>query len=209
MADLTKDINETIGVSDGIYFDVGAFYSSTIGIVEEDSKDYGLNQAVDLSVTPALMRNANAALYDIMVRNDEVNQDTFRLMANTPEVGYTPFATFHAGDYEYQYGYAGIQVTGEVTEGRAGVVGLQLNVDVPDVSDRGEATLTAGDNTLEFNRTFTVVPEVSVVFKSGATLAIPKIVGSVTKTGFTVKLVDSSDQTTEVAGDIGWTAVGY
>jgi len=58
-----------------------------------------------------------------------------------------------------------------------------------------------------FSRQFRVAPEVTLTFKGGTTIAIPRILGSVSITGFTTILENTSG--TRVTGAISWVAQGY
>jgi hypothetical protein len=52
-----------------------------------------------------------------------------------------------------------------------------------------------------------VAPEVTLTFKGGTTIAVPRILGSVSTTGFTAVLENTSG--TRVTGAISWVAQGY
>ena len=80
---------------------------------------------------------------------------------------------------------------------------------LPDVFDRGTAQVVTAANgvTVVFTRQFRVAPEVTLTFKGGTTVSVPRILGSVTTTGFTAVLENTSG--TRVTGAISWVAQGY
>ena len=92
---------------------------------------------------------------------------------------------------------------------RGYIKGLRLSVDVPDVLDRGTATITNAINgvAVSFVRSFRVPPEVTLTHKGGAVLAVARLVGNATTTGFTAVLEDSAGQ--RVTGTFSWIAQGY
>ena len=132
-----------------------------------------------------------------------------RLFLLAPNASYSDFRPLIPGDYGYTSCYiwqrlsapTGVGDTLYLTES-------VLNVDVPDIIDGGEATLTAATLTINYNRTFHEPPIVVAVHKGGATPALVNIV-SIGLTSFVVKLVDPTSPSTLVAGDINWSAKGY
>lgn len=167
-----------------------------------------------VSVYDTFLRNAGAVMFDLVIRDDVLTKDQLDEIADSPPVGYTPFRQFHPGDYDYQEGMIGVRITGAQYEGQVGISGLQLNVDIPDITDRGTATVTAGDvsgssgqHTVTFNKTFSAAPEVYPVWIAGSTAAVPEII-SVTATQFVFILRESSSPSTVVEGTISWAALG-
>jgi hypothetical protein len=82
-------------------------------------------------------------------------------------------------------------------------------VDVPDIFDRGTVQIpdAVAGAVINFTRSFRVPPEVTMTHKGGATVAIPRLLGAVTTTGFTAVLENSSG--TRVTGSFTWIAQGY
>jgi hypothetical protein len=163
-----------------------------------------------VSVRDTLLRNANAVMYDVVLRSDTLSLDDLNLVADSPPVGYTPFKIFYPGDYEFEKAMIGVRIRSFDTTARAGILGLKHNVDVPDITDRGSSTVgpteTAG-KTVTFSKDFAVPPEVYAVFAEGATAAVAEITG-VTENDFTFILRDVSSPSTLVEGTITWAAIG-
>lgn len=153
---------------------------------------------------------AKGTIFDLVLRSDALSLDDLKTMADSPPVGYTPFQNFYPGDYEYQHAMVGVRVRTTDVNNQAGILGLKLNIDVPDVTDRGSAevgpTDTAG-KTVSFSKQFTIPPEVNVVFAGGATAAVAEIT-SVTTTDFTFILRNVSSPATLVTGEVTWAAIG-
>lgn len=112
------------------------------------------------------------------------------------------------GGYTYQRALFRAILTSSNAD-RGYIDGLRVTVDVPDVFDRGTAQVVtaASGVAVVFARQFRVAPEVTLTFKGGTTIAVPRILGSVSITGFTAVLENTSG--TRVTGAISWVAQGY
>ncbi len=162
-----------------------------------------------LGLADALLRHANAVLADLAVRSAPMDEAAFRaLVAEKAPLGYGPFRDLVPGDYEYAKALIGLLLTAPVTGERVAIADAVLNVDVPDVRDRGTASVPVTGATIAFNRTFTEPPEVQVTLKAGGTPALPEVT-AITTTGFDVRLLDAADGVTAVAGTVSWSALGY
>jgi len=161
------------------------------------------------ALADALLRHANAVLADLGVRSTPMDETTFRdLVAAKGPLGYGPFRDLAPGDYEYAKALIGLLLSAPVTGERVAIADAVLNVDVPDVRDRGTASIPATGATVAFNRSFTDPPEVQVTLKAGGTPALPEII-AISTTGFDVQLFDAADGVTLVAGTVSWSALGY
>ncbi len=161
------------------------------------------------TLADALLRHANAVLADLGVRSTPLDEAAFRdLVKNKGPLGYGPFRDLVPGDYEYAKALIGLLLKSPVTGERVAIADAVLNVDVPDVRDRGTASVSATGATVAFNRSFTDPPEVQVTLKAGGTPALPEIT-AITTTGFDVQLFDAADGVTLVAGTVSWSALGY
>jgi len=162
-----------------------------------------------LALADALLRHARAVLADLAVRSTPMDEAAFRaLVAEKGPLGYGPFRDLVAGDYEYAKALIGLLLSAPVTGERIAVADATLNVDVPDVRDRGTASVPTTGATVAFTRSFTEPPEVQATLKAGGTPALPEIT-AITTTGFDVRLVDAADGATPVAGTVSWSALGY
>ena len=154
-------------------------------------------------------RRANGVISDMIVASTEITeQDFMDILESGHPPGYTNFRDFIQGDYTYQRALFRAILTSSNAD-RGYIDGLRVTVDVPDVFDRGTAQVVTAANgvTVVFTRQFRVAPEVTLTFKGGTTIAIPRILGSVSTTGFTAILENTSG--TRVTGAISWVAQGY
>jgi hypothetical protein len=154
-------------------------------------------------------RRANGVISDMIVANTEITeQDFMDILESGHPPGYTNFRDFIQGDYTYQRALFRAILTSSNAD-RGYIDGLRVTVDVPDVFDRGTAQVVTASSgvAVVFVRTFRVSPEVTLTFKGGTTVAIPRILGSVTTAGFTAVLENTSGA--RVTGAISWVAQGY
>ena len=154
-------------------------------------------------------RRANGVISDMIVASTEITeQDFMDILESGHPPGYTNFRDFIQGDYTYQRALFRAILTSSNAD-RGYIDGLRVTVDVPDVFDRGTAQVVtaASGVAVVFTRQFRVAPEVTLTFKGGTTIAVPRILGSVSITGFTAVLENTSG--TRVTGAISWVAQGY
>lgn len=162
-----------------------------------------------LAIADQYRRRANGVISDMVISRLEITEQDFRdiLDAGHPP-GYSNFRDFISGDYTYQRAlFRAILETDNADRGY--INGLRVTVDVPDVFDRGTAQITDASNGVyvSFSRAFHISPEVTLTHKGGTVVATPRIVGSITKSGFTAVLENSAG--TRVAGSFTWVAQGY
>lgn len=214
IAEVERSFDEELDYSVLTVKSPGKFLPEELEFEETYVRHIYKNLSESMRVNDTLLRNASAVMFDLVIRDDVLSWEELDEVSDSPPVGYTPFRRFHPGDYEFQEFMTGIRLTGPENQGQAGILGLKHNVDVPDVTERGEATVTAGDisgndgeHDVTFTKTFTAVPEVYPVWINGATPALPEII-SVTETGFTFILRDITSPSTKVEGTISWAVIG-
>jgi hypothetical protein len=162
-----------------------------------------------LSLAEQYRRRANGVISDMIVASTEITeQDFMDILESGHPPGYTNFRDFIQGDYTYQRALFRAILTSSNAD-RGYIDGLRVTVDVPDVFDRGTAQVSNAANgvTVVFARQFRVSPEVTLTFKGGTTVAVPRILGAVSTTGFTAVLENTAG--TRVTGAISWVAQGY
>lgn len=168
-----------------------------------------LKLAEALSLAEQYRRRANGVISDMIVASTEITeQDFMDILESGHPPGYTNFRDFIQGDYTYQRALFRAILTSSNAD-RGYIDGLRVTVDVPDVFDRGTAQVNNAANgvTVVFSRQFRVSPEVTLTFKGGTMVAVPRILGAVSTTGFTAVLENTSG--TRVTGAISWVAQGY
>lgn len=154
------------------------------------------------------VRRADATLSDMLLANGDMLMADFQaLVSKGAPPGFGQFQEFIHGEYEYQQAlFRAIVKAADSTQ--LSLSDFKLEVDVPDVFDRGVATISNPLNGIDivFARTFHVVPELVISMSGGTVIARPEI-SNKSLTGFTVHLIDSEGN--KVAGTITWSAHGY
>jgi len=185
-------------------------FDESLTIAELASNRFGQNISQQFSIIDAWRRAADMVISDMIVGNGDMfieDFDEFIRYGGAP--GYTKWRDFVPGDYEYQEALVRVVLESKNSD-RGMLTGLQMSVDVPDLIDRGSATITNASTgiTVNFAKTFHIVPEITLATKGGVdgTTLTPNLV-SATKTGFVAKM---KDQTGAFAtGSFTWAAHGY
>ena len=130
-------------------------------------------------------------------------------------VGYSALRPLYAGDYEYKDAIVGVQVTlSPPVDGRYGIVGSKLNVDVEDVVDKGEDEVV-GLTMIGFNKSYYTKPKIFThisnanqpcvaVIEEISIDALPNYPRGYFKVRF-----KSLEDGTDVNGWLSWLAEGY
>lgn len=179
------------------------------GFTERLKRAQTLKLSEALSFAEQYRRHANGVVSDMLIATTEItDQDFLDIFEAGHPPGYTNFRDFIQGDYTYQKALFRAILTSTNAD-RGYIDGLRVTVDVPDIFDRGTASVTnaATGVSVSFARVFRVTPEVTLTFKGGTSVAIPRILGLVNTTGFTAVLENTSG--TRVTGLISWVAQGY
>jgi hypothetical protein len=182
--------------------------SRTAGLSTQINLDgsLGVNVLVDATI-------AKAAIYaNMIVCTTDLTKAMFDLIVDSGRVvGYEAFRDFIPGDYRYTKA-AFRAILESSNSDRARLNQFKVTVDVPDIFDRGSATISSGQASagvyVAFGRSFNAPPEITLTLKGGTVVAVPKIVGTPTNAGFTVMLVDPATGL-GVAGALTWSAHGY
>ena len=162
-----------------------------------------------LTLAEQYRRHANGVISDMIVASSEITEDDFAaIVASGHPPGYTDFRDFIQGDYAYRRALFRAILNSRNSD-RGFIDALRVTVDVPDVFDRGTAQVTDPDAgmAITFSRSFRVPPEVTMTQRGGTALAIPRLLGAITTTGFSAVLENGSGM--RVAGAFTWIAQGY
>lgn len=151
--------------------------------------------------------NFKGTISDIVYGATDIDQTQFDLLrAVQSAVGYDSFRGFIAGDYEYQNAIYKASSFADYAS-RPRFLKLKVNVDVPDIFDRGTASTSAtGVVRVSFNRTFYSINEVLATQKGGTDVGLARPT-NITLTGFDIELVNSAGA--RIAGTVSWAAKGY
>lgn len=143
-----------------------------------------------------------------------LTDDSFRqlLTAQAP-LGFGPFQQFVPGDYEYER--AVFRISMNSTSGDRGIINrLQVDVDVPDMLDRGAQIITpamalAGPTWVQFTRPFHIPPVPVVTIMSATEDCVARVIEeSVTRAGFMVQML-KTDGSGRTHGVVSWAAHSY
>ena len=174
-----------------------------------------LRRAQTLKISEALYlaeqyrRRANGVISDMIVGTTEITEQDFAAIVEAGHPpGYTDFRDFIQGDYTYRRALFRAILNSRNSD-RGFIDALRVTVDVPDIFDRGTVQIAdaAAGASISFSRSFRVAPEVTMTHKGGTAVAIPRLLGAATTTGFTAVLENSSG--TRVTGSFTWIAQGY
>ena len=226
---MTKPQGESFGMSDALARSqvkrvaeafsfaesLGRTVAYRLAISEGFAIAEALRRAQTLKLSEALglaeqyRRRANGVISDMIVASTEITEQDFAAIVEAGHPpGYTDFRDFIQGDYTYRRALFRAVLNSRNSD-RGFIDALRVTVDVPDIFDRGTAQITdaAAGAVIYFSRSFRVAPEVTMTHKGGTAVAIPRLLGSVTTTGFTAILENSSG--TRVTGSFTWIAQGY
>ena len=206
-----KRVAEAVAIGEALGRTVAYRRYLTEGFSVSDS----LRRALRLNVREALAlaeqyrRHANGVISDMLVASTEITEQDFAAIVEAGHPpGYTDFRDFIQGDYTYRRALFRAILNSRNSD-RGFIDALRVTVDVPDIFDRGTAQIAdaAAGVAIYFSRNFRVPPEVTMTHKGGSTVAIPRLLGAVTTTGFTAVLENSTG--TRVTGSFTWIAQGY
>lgn len=184
-----------------------AFFE-VVRFAEKAGKNFSLRKFEMLNLIEEWRRKGGAIISAVVIESEGMDLASFRNYFDLGVVpGYAPFKPFIPGDYTYKDALFKIVMQSN-TNDRARVDGLRVDIDVPDVIDRGTATITdaAAGVTVIFDREFLEEPEITVTLRGSATVGIPRVTTK-SKTQFTLHLLNNSGGFT--TGTVGWTAQGY
>ena len=155
-------------------------------------------------------RQPNSVIYDIEFDNTPLNEANFsEYYTKTTPLNYSTLQPLIPGEYEYQNAIVGVQMRIPPTQGRFGIIGSKLHVDVEDTVEKGNVVLTsAGPTTVRLNKKFYTVPHVltSLVDSEGVGVIEVSEVG---KDYFTIGLKSLTNPSEYVNGSVDWLVDGY
>ena len=208
---IAPDARQALAVAE-TYTDLIAFVFQIVealGLAERGSNTTSHASVEAIDLRDRLLRAAEAVIADLAFRATPLDEAGFSvLVAESRPLGFSSFRDLVPGDDEYAKALVRLVLEAPVTTAnRVALSEARLNIDVPDVRDRGTIAVPVGGTVVTFNRSFNAAPEVQATFKGGGTLAIPQI-GTITPTGFQLILVNPDTQGS-VAGNASWSAEGY
>ena len=211
--DINSVHNESLTVADAMA-EASSFlrtFAETIKVKDAVSKDVEKPLEESLYVGDSFVYPVSGVLSDFCFQTGTWTLEEIRkYMVNGKHVGYETFKNFIDGDYTYDKALFKTSIHA-LTSDRGVINDYHITVDVPDIVDRGSATVSDQNTgiTIPFNRTFHIAPEVTCTMKTGtSSVAIVPHITSVTETQFTVYLVLASTGE-KTKGTFVWNAIGY
>lgn len=189
-----------------VAYDLGV--QEGLSVLDSISKAIHLPKNEAITLFDEYVRRANAVFSDITISKDPITQDEFKDMIESGRApGFSEFRDFIQGDYSYRRAIFRAVAT-SLDDTDISLDQFKVEVDVPDVFDRGVAEIVNAMTGVEidFNRVFNIVPEITITLTGGTVIALPDVIAK-SETSFTVILTDASD--TRVTGTVSWAAHGY
>lgn len=207
---LNKD--ESISFSESFDRSVGWIrnFAESFVVAEAVSKRFDIELFEAFRVVDAWRRAADMVISDIIISTADLTDEDFAdFLAYGSSPAYTDWRDFVPGDYEYQEAMFRAVIESKNSD-RGLLTGFEVAVDVPDLIDRGSATIVDANAgiTIVFSRTFHLVPEITLSTKGGVsgTTLTPELV-SATKTSCVVKMKNQNGVYS--TGSFTWAAHGY
>lgn len=175
-------------------------------IVDGLSNNYGLSRREAASLIDEYYRASGMVISDIAFYGRELTLDEFK--SKDAPAGYGSFKEFIAGDHLYKDAIFKTVIESTDTTSTPAIVEWKLNIDVPDVFDKGTVELKEDtSHRITFNRKFWEIPDVTIKVRgsSDSSAHIENLVTDVE--GFTFNLVDGEGS--PIDGVIYWKAEGY
>lgn len=208
--EIDKKYNEKIKFVDDFYRNTKITHEQKIQFNEYDFKTIGKFNKETFSVFDEDERKPNSVIYDIEFDNMPLNEADFsEYYIKTTPLNYSALQPLIPGEYEYQNAIVGVQMRIPPTQGRFGIIGSKLHVDVEDTVEKGNVVLTsAGPTTVRLNKKFYTVPHVltSLVDSEGVGVIEVSEVG---KDYFTIGLKSLTNPSEYVNGSVDWLVDGY
>jgi len=206
-----KRVAEAVAIGEAMVRTVAykRFISEGLAVSDALKRALRINASEALSLAEQYRRRANGVISDMIISTAEITEQDFASIVGAGHPpGYTDFRDFIQGDYTYRRALFRAILNSRNSD-RGFIDALRVTVDVPDIFDRGTAQITdaALGAVIGFSRSFRVPPEVTVTHKGGTTVAIPRLLGAITNSGFAAVLENTSG--TRVTGSFTWIAQGY
>lgn len=156
----------------------------------------------------------NTVLYDLELLSTPADTGVFETyVSQNQPLNYYPVRPLYAGEYQYKNAVVGFQLNLTPNQGRYGVLGSTLHIDVEDVVAKGRSKVEAsGATTVRFAeltppKSFLTIPQV-LTGKVEASEDYDVAVTEISRLGFKVAL-KSKATGDYIEGTIDWLADGY
>lgn len=170
---------------------------------------YGLS-GEDFSVFDEEDSENFPVLFDLEIDpNIRLDSEFEEFVTTKSPLNWSPIRPLIPGEYEYQHAIVGTQLDILPVEGRFGLVGSTLHIDVPDTVEKGTVTVTsAGPTEVHLNKKFYKEAKVLTSLLSADEVARIEV-SQIGLDGFKVALRPLTNPTAYVNGIIDWLVEGY
>lgn len=187
-------------------------FAESLTVADALAKNFGLKRSEAFALVDAWRRQGDMVISDMILAAGDMTMEDFKdFMAYGGVPGYEKWRDFIPGDYEYREAMFRVVLESKNAD-RGLLTNLQATVDVPDMIDRGSATVTTGSVGVyvSYNRAFHIIPEITLAARGsvGANPIAPEFNGVPTREGFSVRLRDTVTGA-YVTGSFTWAAHGY
>lgn len=155
-------------------------------------------------------RQPNAVIYDIEFDNAVLGENAFvEYYTKTTPLNYSTLQPLIPGEYEYQNAIVGVQMRIPPTQGRFGIIGSKLHIDVEDTVEKGTVVLSAGGpTTVRLNKKFYTIPHVLTSLVDSEGVGVIEV-SEVAKDYFVIGLKSLTNPTEYVSGTVDWLVDGF
>lgn len=155
-------------------------------------------------------KSYGVTLFDVELDKNAVNlQDWREYVNNRSPLNYSELRPLIPGEYEYKNAIVGVQMQIPPVEGRFGIIGSTLHVDVPDTVEKGTVIVTdGGPSTIVLSKKFYRETKVlSSLVESDQQASVE--VSEIGLTSFKIGLKSLTNPGLYVNGTIDWLVEGY
>lgn len=155
-------------------------------------------------------RQPNAVIYDIEFDNTVLGENAFiEYYTKQTPLNYSTLQPLIPGEYEYKNAIVGVQMRIPPTQGRFGIIGSKLHIDVEDTVEKGTVVLSAGGpTTVRLNKKFYTIPHVLTSLVDSEGVGVIEV-SEVDKDYFVIGLKSLTNPTEYVSGTVDWLVDGF
>lgn len=183
---------DDLDIEDSIYKKATLNFKENFSLFDEDDK------------------KPNTVIYDIEFDNVALSENSFvEYYTKTTPLNYSTLQPLIPGEYEYQNAIVGVQMRIPPTQGRFGIIGSKLHIDVEDTVEKGTVVLSAGGpSTVRLNKKFYTIPHVLTSLVDSEGVGVIEV-SEVAKDYFVIGLKSLTNPTEYVSGTVDWLVDGF
>ncbi len=156
------------------------------------------------------LKAGSTVLYDFEIDNFSSSRDVFEEFAlkRTP-LGYSELRPLVPGEYEYKEAIVGVQMQIAQTQGRFGLIGQKLTIDVEDVIQKGRVTCSSsGPTTVLLSKKYYTIPHITSALVESDGYGVIEV-SEVSRDSFKIGIKSLTNTSVYVNGTIDYLADGY